>query len=154
MIWNDTRAVSIALNYSFAIGITAILTTGLIIGAGSLLESQEERVARQEADEIGADLLSHADKLDRIGESTNTSKTTVELRYPSTLAGSSYTVAFRNQPGRFDNYEWILRIESTALVGEAAYPVPKSITVEDSSAGGTNPELRLCQTGNITFGGC
>lgn len=154
MIWSDTRAVSIALNYSIAIAITTILTTGLIIGAGNMLENQQERVARQQANEIGADLLSQADKLDRIGESTNNSTTTVELRFPSTLVGSSYAVAFRERAGRFDGTEWILRIDSPALAGEAAYPVPGGITVEKSSVRGPDPELSLCRTGNITFGGC
>jgi len=153
MIRRDTRAVSMALNYTMAIGITTILTTGLLISAGSLLESQQERVARQQADEIGADLLAHADRLDRINDSTESSRTAVQLEYPSTLAGRSYTVAFENE-SRFDDVEWTLHIDSAGLSGEAVYPVPENIDVAESSAIGDSPTLRQCRNGNITFGGC
>lgn len=154
MIWSDTRAVSITLNYSIAIGITTLLTAGLIIGAAGLIQSQQERVARQQADEIGADLLSQADKLDRINESTERSETTVQLEYPSTLAGSSYTVSFNRSSDRFDQFEWTLRINSSVLTGGAVYPVPKSLDVEVSSTVGASPVLCQRQNGNITFGGC
>jgi len=130
MIRSDTRAVSITLNYTLAIAITTLLTTGLIIGAGGLLESQQERVARQQADEIGADLLSQASKLDGINESSDSSETTVQLDYPSTLAGSSYRVAFRKQANRFDGIDWVLRIDSSVLSGGAIYAVPEDIRVE------------------------
>ncbi|MBX0284863.1 DUF7266 family protein [Haloarcula salinisoli] len=154
MIRSDSRAVSITLNYTIAIGITTLLTTGLIIGAGGLLESQQERVARQQADEIGADVLSQADRLDRIHESTASSETTVQLEYPSRLVGSTYTISFQQRAGRFDAFSWTLRIKSQALTGDAIYPVPKSISVAESSARGTSPEMSKCQNGTIKFGGC
>ena len=138
MIWSDTRAVSITLNYSIAIGITTLLTAGLIIGAAGLIQSQQERVARQQADEIGAER----------------SETTVQLEYPSTLAGSSYTVSFNRSSDRFDQFEWTLRINSSVLTGGAVYPVPKSLDVEVSSTVGASPVLCQRQNGNITFGGC
>jgi len=153
MIRRDTRAVSIAFNYTIAIGITTVLTTGLLISAGSLLESQQDRVARQQADEIGADLLSHADRLDRINDSTESSRTSVQLEYPSTLAGRSYTVEFAKE-SRFDDVEWTLRIDSAGMSVEAVYPVPENIDVEASSATDSSPTLRQCPDGNITFGGC
>jgi hypothetical protein len=154
MIRSDTRAVSIALNYTIAIGITTILTTGLLISAGTLLESQQERVARLQADEIAADLLTQADRLDRISDSTVSSKTTLQLEYPSTLLGRSYTVSFQRQAAQFDDVEWTLRIDSTELSVEAVYPVPESIDVAESSTRGANPTLSQCPNGNITFGGC
>ena len=154
MIWSNSRAVSITLNYTIAIGITTLLTTGLIIGAGGLLESQQERVARQQADEIGADILSQADRLDRIHESTASSETTVQLEYPSRLVGSSYRVSFEQRAERFDGFAWTLRIDSQALSGDAVYPVPGSISVAASSARGESPELSQCRNGTIKFGGC
>jgi|GEM_PF-2825439 hypothetical protein len=155
MIRSDTRAVSITLNYTIAIGITTLLTAGLIISAGGLLESQQERVARQQADEIGADLLSQADKLDRINDSTERSETTVQLEYPSTLGGGAYTISFEpDRADRFDDIGWTLWINSTALAGDAAYPVPEGIDVAESSTRGESPELSQCQNGIITFEGC
>jgi len=154
MIRGDTRAVSITLNYSIAIGITTLLTAGLIIGAAGLIESQQQRVARQQADEIGADLLSQIDQLDRINESTDSSETTVQLEYPSTLAGSSYTISFQQSTDRFDEFDWTLRINSSVLTGGAVYPVPAGSDVEASSTVGASPVLSQCQNGTITFEGC
>jgi len=154
MIRSDSRGVSITLNYTLAIGITTLLTTGLIIGAGGLLESQEKRVARQQADEIGADILSQADRLDQLQDTTGQSETTVQLEYPARLVGRSYTVSFEQQAARFDGFSWTLRIESQALTEDAAYPVPQSISVVESSASGGSPELSQCPSGTIKFGGC
>ena len=154
MIRSDTRAVSIALNYTIAIGITTILTTGLLISAGTLLESQQERVARLQADEIGGDLLRQADRLDRINDSTASSETTVQLEYPSTLLGRSYTVSFQPRADRFDDVEWTLRIDSPELSVESVYPVPERIDVAESSTRGADLQLSHCPNGNITFEGC
>lgn len=153
MTRDDTRAVSVALSHALTIGITAILLSGLLVGSATLLETQEERIAVHQADEIGADILTHVDKLERLNESDGTVNATVRLNYPEEISGSRYAISFRTESVQFETNA-TLQIESPALPRTAAYPIPNDTRVVESGASGQNPQLRLCGDGNITFADC
>lgn len=154
MIRDDTRGVSVAVTHTLMLGITGILIAGLLLSSGSLLQTQEDRVAQQQVDEVSSDLLSHVDTLDRLNESGETVETTVRLDYPDSIAGEPYTVAFVHDPGARFDAEWMLRIDSSGLGRTVSYPIPDDVQLEASSAPGDNPRLSLCTDGAIKFGAC
>lgn len=153
MIGDDTRAVSVAITHTLMLAITAILIAGLLLSAGTLLQNQEERVAQQRADEVGADILAHLDTLDRLNSSGETVNTTVRLEYPDSIAGEPYTLAFDDESGPYDT-DWTLQIEGSGLGRTVYYPIPNNVAVVESHAQGDAPRLSLCTDGKIRFGTC
>lgn len=153
MIRDDTRAVSVAVTHTIMLGITAILISGLILSAGTLLQNQEDRVAQQQVDEIGADVLSHVDTFERLDASGETVETTVRLDYPARIAEGPYSVAFVEDGGPYE-MDWTLQIEASALGRTVHYPIPEDVQVVESSARGDTPRLSLCSDGSIGFGAC
>ena len=49
----DRRAVSVTITHVLTIGITTILISGLLIGTGTLLDSQKDRATYDEKSTIG-----------------------------------------------------------------------------------------------------
>lgn len=85
----DERAVSTTVNYVLAIGIVAILVSGLLIGTGDFLSDQRQQAVRMELETLGnriAGELASVDRLSRSGGAVN-----VTLRRPERVAGSTYT---------------------------------------------------------------
>jgi hypothetical protein len=89
----DERAVSVGLNYVLALGISAILISGLLVGLGGFLESQQEQTARTELEVIGEQLVGDIAAADRL-VLANDGTPTVELRrsLPPTVVGSTYSI--------------------------------------------------------------
>ena len=64
----DRRAVSSVVSYTLLVGITLVLTTGLILGTGSVVEQQRERTAQSQLQIVAerlSDTLTTADRLVR-----------------------------------------------------------------------------------------
>jgi FlaG/FlaF family flagellin (archaellin) len=92
---DDRRAVSSVVSYTLLVGITLVLTTGLILGTGSVVEQQRERTAQSQLQIVAerfSDTLTTADRLVR---GTETAPDTVALtrRFPARVAGTGYTLA-------------------------------------------------------------
>lgn len=88
---SDTRGTSTTLGYVLTLGITSILITGLLFGAGGLVEDQRERTVRSELQVLGqmvAADVSAADRLATAGDATGS----IRRDLPPTVAGSSYTL--------------------------------------------------------------
>jgi len=85
------RAVSTALSYVLTLGITALLTAGLVLTAGGVLETQERATARDQLEVAGERLGSKLMAADRLAD---TDPETVRVRgeLPRQVAGSSYVV--------------------------------------------------------------
>lgn len=88
----DNRAASIALNHALTLGITAILISGLIIGAGQLVTRQEERVAEQGLIDINEMLVTEVQQVDRLATTGNPSKIRSNVSLPSRVGGGGYTI--------------------------------------------------------------
>jgi hypothetical protein len=86
------RAVSTTLSYVLTLTITAMLASGLLIAAGSVVEDRQETVVRDELEVAGNQLASRLMAADRLVE-TGAEVVTVQVPLPDSVAGSGYTVA-------------------------------------------------------------
>lgn len=145
----DTRGVSVAVTHALTLGITAILITALMIGAGSLLDEQRERVAREQLQDIGgsfAEKIHHLDKLD--DDSISGSGAAVNTTLPPSVGGLQYTLNIKAEDyaGGPDK-ESVLYLNTTdAPYVSVTIPVSNDTWV-DTRRGVKTDELamRLCQ---------
>ena len=88
---ND-RAISASVTHALALGITAILISGLLFTAGTLLQEQRQDSAREQLLTVGnrmADDLTRAAALAQDGGNVS-----FQTKHPTSVAGRSYTVQF------------------------------------------------------------
>ncbi|WP_254537778.1 DUF7266 family protein [Halomarina litorea] len=109
----DTRATSTTLGYVLTLGITSILITGLLMGAGGMVEDQRERTIRSELQVVGqmvAADVSAADRLAQAGDATFAIRRDV----PPTVAGATYTVeVVVDDPENFPPTDTYLRLSTS-----------------------------------------
>lgn len=87
------RAVSITVNYVIALSITAVLISGLLIGAGGYVGDQRDRVVREELDVIAEQLAASVDDADRLSRAEARSRSVrVGVDLPRQVAGESYRI--------------------------------------------------------------
>jgi hypothetical protein len=89
---SDTRAASIALNHALTLGITAILISGLIIGAGQLVTQQEERVSERGLADVNEVVVSEIQQVDRLAATGSPSTIRSSVSFPSRIGGGGYNV--------------------------------------------------------------
>lgn len=151
----DRRAVSIAITHALTLAITTVLVSGLLLGAGTVLESQEQRVAESQFDEIGSDLIAQINTLDRLNETGQSVSVTVEPEYPDSVGGRTW--GFELAPGnQSDTYDTpsVIRIESPHYDQTAEYPLGNETRIEYGSPDNSDaPVLSLC-SGEIILGEC
>lgn len=152
------RGVSIALTHAFTVAITAVLLTGLLIGAGQLLDTQEDRVTQQQFSEIGNDLISQLDRFDRLAAAPGNASATVTLEYPREVAGYSYRLSVVETDGRFTQ-PYALEVAHLQKDTTVVYPIANDTAIDaDSRAPGGPVEVCVERDGNasvVAFGeGC
>lgn len=89
---DDDRAVSSAVTHALALGITAILVSGLLLSANTVFTDQRENSAREQLRTVGnriADDLARASMLAQDGGNV-----TIRARHPTSVAGRPYVVTF------------------------------------------------------------
>jgi len=154
MIRNDTRAVSIAITHALTLSITAVLITGLLIGAGGLLDSQESRAARDSLSEIGSDTVSHINSLDDLNATGEQVNVSVTPEYPDRVVGEAYTINITNDKAAhpFEGTEYALVVRSDALSAPIWYPLQTTVELDEQSEvqGG---EFTIChESGEVRLG--
>ena len=94
MIGRDERAVSIAVTHVLAIGITAVLMSGLLLGAGNMLDTQHEQSTESSLETIGERMASEIAGVDRtVGEDQDgVEDVSVETSHHRFAGESQYTV--------------------------------------------------------------
>lgn len=147
---ND-RALSVAVTHALTVAISTILISGLIVGAGTLLESQEQNVGENQLREIGNDAVTYINTLDRLNGTGENVTVTTGPDYPERIVGSyRYTLQLSNTSELKG-----LEIRSEALGRERRYPIETtSATLTNSSTSGADVEINLCEGGNITVEEC
>lgn len=134
MIRNDNRAVSIAITHALTLGITAVLITGLLIGAGGLLEDQEGEAARDSLTEIGGDTVSHINKLDSLNATGEQVNVSVRPDYPDRVVGEEYTINITNDPSNHPfETDYALVVHSDALGAPIYYPLETRVELDEQS---------------------
>ena len=89
----DTRAASIAITHALTLGITALLITSLLFGAGNMLDEQKERVIHAGLLDVSDSVVTELDSIDRVvNDSTVASDVNATVAYPQRVGGISYTI--------------------------------------------------------------
>jgi len=88
-----SRGVSTTLGYVLALGITAVLVTGLLVAGGSFLDDQRDRVVREELQVIGQQMVSGVEAADRLAVAgSSDAAVAISIRLPARVAESGYSV--------------------------------------------------------------
>ncbi|MCL9814338.1 DUF7266 family protein [Natranaeroarchaeum aerophilus] len=88
----DRRAVSVTITHVLTIGITTILISGLLIGTGTLLDSQKDRATYDEKSTIGDRLAGEITAVDQAAQQESDGEITVRTEHPRRLSGGQYFV--------------------------------------------------------------
>ena len=145
----DTRGVSVSVTHALTLGITAILITALMIGAGSLLDDQRERAAREQLQDIGgsfAEKIHHLDKLD--DGSIDGSTATLNSSLPPSVGGLQYTLNVKAEDYAGDAEKESVLYLNTTREPFVSVTIPVSNdTWVDTRSGVKTDELamRLCR---------
>lgn len=133
----DDRGVSIAVSHIMTIAITAILISGLMFGAGSLLEGEKDRSAGQSLETIGERLSGEIASVDRLA-GNETENLTVTVDHPRTVSGSQYTIDLENDDCSAPLVDGqCLVLTSHGGDVEVGVPVRTDADLEGSVTGGT-----------------
>ncbi|RLM90211.1 hypothetical protein D3D02_05435 [Halobellus sp. Atlit-38R] len=145
------RAVSITVNYVIALSITAVLISGLLIAGGGYVESERDRVVREELEVIAEQLAVGIDDADRLARATESpSELRVGVDLPARVASETYRIEVvqRSAPGvEPGQYELTLRSAqsdvSVTLTVSTLIPMDETsvnggwVVVELDTGGGT-----------------
>ena len=151
------RAVSITVNYVLVLGITAVLISGLLVGAGGYVQDQRENVVREELSVVAEQLAAGIDDADRLArahdrsvvDDSRTVRIGVDL--PTRVAGESYRIEVRTvstpgeQPAR---HGLTLRSSSTRV--SVTLSISTVVGMKNGSVGGGQVIVRL-DTGGPTL---
>lgn len=89
----DRRAVSVTITHVLTIGITTILISGLLIGTGTLLDSQKDRATYDEKSTIGDRLATEITAVSHsAAESSEDDVIEVRTEHPRQLSGGQYFI--------------------------------------------------------------
>lgn len=149
------RAISVAVVHGLTLAITAILISGLLLGAGNVLDAQEERVAKAQFDEIGGDVTAQVNSLDRLNQTGTAVNVTVRPEYPERVGGETWTMSLINGSNSdVYNTSSVVQIESPYRQRTIQYPVENTTAIEYGGPDNSDtPIISLCE-GVIQFGEC
>jgi len=92
----DDRGVSTTISYVLNLTLAAILVSGLLFAAGSVVENERESAIREELDVIGQRIAISIHQANRTVATTPDGAATtlrVQVDAPTRVAGSGYTVS-------------------------------------------------------------
>lgn len=149
---SQDRAVNIAITHGLTLAITTVLLSGLLIGAGNVLQSQEQRAIQAQFDEIGGDVTAQINSLDRLNETGQAINVTVQPSYPRQVAGTRWSLELTDDSEVYDTDAVVLSSNSHDYTAE--YPLNTTTAIAyGSPANDDRPVLSLCE-GTIQFGEC
>lgn len=137
----EDRAQSTALGYVLALGISAILITGLITAGGTYVESQRDRVVGDELRLHGERLAGAVGDADRLTAAAGADgDVAVRVDLPDRVAGGGYVVAIQ-QDGTTPDGRYRSMLVLRARNDDTSFAVPVATRAEvatlDPVPGGT-----------------
>jgi hypothetical protein len=139
------RAVSITVNYVIALSITAVLISGLLVGASGYVENQRDRVVREELEVVGEQLAAGIDDADRLARAASDPGTVrVGVDLPRRVAGETYRIEIveiddpPDQPARSD-----LRLRSAGSDVSVTLTLSTLVPLQNGSTSGGWTVVRL-----------
>lgn len=88
----DDRAVSPVFGYTLTLAVATLLIGGLIITAGSFVDTQREVTAEGELDVIGQQVSADIAAADRLARTDGTDEVAVGRTLPDRVVGSQYRI--------------------------------------------------------------
>lgn len=134
----DDRAVSITVNYVIVLGISAVLVSGLLIGAGGYVQDQRTNVVREELTVVAEQLAAGIDDADRLSRAEARSRSVrVGVNLPARVAGESYRIAVDNvsAPGQ-EPMEYELRLRSASSDVSVTLRLSTLVALDERSVNG------------------
>lgn len=139
----DDRGVSIAITHALTIAITAVLISTLLIGAGQLLNSQEGRATQEQFSEIGTDVVSHIQEIDRLNATGAEVNATLRPQYPERVVGSPYRINVTADDSLPFDASHAVKIESDVLERPVQFPVETDTDINTNSVA-KGGEVPIC----------
>lgn len=133
------RGVSTILGYSLNLVVATLVVTGVLVAAGSLVDSQRDQATRAEMDVVGERLTTNIETADRLTRRTDGGAVTVDVDLPERIAGSAYQIHIRTESGN---------ATTVVLLNSSAEPVVVPINNESAIAESRNPGGPLTIRGN------
>lgn len=145
----DDRAVSVAVTHVMTVGITTLLITGLLMGAGNMLDTQTDRAGERElraiGDRVGGEIATAA-----VAGEANDANVTVRSRQPGRAVGGSYSVNLSDTADCYarSGYDGCLVLQSSATNLEVEIPVgvPEGVAVESNTVQGGDVVVHYFET--------
>jgi hypothetical protein len=151
----DERAVSVAISHALTVAITTILLSGLLVGTGSFVETQETGVADEQINEIGHDIVTQVHSLDQLNASGDDVTGNVELQYPRRIV-DSYRYEIRLIDGGSDlltGQQGII-VDVNDLDRRQGFDIDDDTNIAVSSTDGPDVNVTLCPSNEITLEDC
>lgn len=89
------RGVSVTVSYVLTLAITTALISGLLIGAGSLVDSMRDSTTRDGYEVAGHRTVGGIQSADRLA-ANGAESVELEVDLPSRVAGTQYTISINN----------------------------------------------------------
>lgn len=89
------RAVSVTVSYVLTLAITTALISGLLIGAGTLVDSMRDSTTRDGYEVAGHRTVGGLQSADRLA-ANGAESVELEVELPSRVAGTQYTISINN----------------------------------------------------------
>jgi hypothetical protein len=144
------RAVSITVNYVIVLGITAVLISGLLVGAGGYVQDQRESVVREELSVVAEQVAAGIDDADRLAradggyvvDGSRTVRVGVDL--PDRVADESYRIEvteLSTPPDQPERHELTLRSSTTRV--SVTLTISTRVDLREGSVGPGRMIVRL-----------
>ena len=142
------RAVSITVNYVIVLAISAVLISGLLVGAGGYVQDQRTSVIREELTVVAEQLAAGIDGADRLARADARSRSVrVGVTLPERVAGESYRVQVAEAPNGTDQpARHELRLESASSGVSVTLTVSTLVNIDEGSVRGGWVVVRLDST--------
>jgi len=143
------RAVSITVNYVIVLAITAVLVSGLLIGAGGYVQDQRTEVVREELTVAAEQLAAGVEDADRLSRAAARSRSVrVGVGLPARVAGESYRIEVAEVPTPADQparHELTLRSAGSDV--SVTLTLSTLVDIDEGSVNGGLVVVRLDPSG-------
>lgn len=110
----DDRGTSTVLAYVLALGVTAILIGGLIVGGSGFVDTQRENIAETELQIAGQQLASNIESADRL-TADDISELSISRSLRRNVATGSYQISIEERPESNQSYELVLQTSAPSV---------------------------------------
>lgn len=138
------RGVSTVLGYSLNLVVATLVVTGVLVAAGSLVDSQRDQAARAEMNVVGERFTADLENADRLSRRTTGGQVTVESTLPDRIAGSTYEIRLQAESG---NVSAIITLDASSE--RVGVPVNNETAIEESRHPGGTLAIRESESGSL-----